>query len=362
MKVALWLPKYNVPIDDPCCYPLGFMYISAVLKRAGHDVVVFNNNLWPHSILALLKFDVVCLTGFDEFYHENTSVLAFCKRHNIHTVLGGAMATFGKLTADATIIGEGEESILAAIHSPGIFKSPVDINTLPWPDYEGFNINEYHRRHSNARYMGVLTSRGCPHNCTFCAHTCRFACRRLDDVFAEIDTYKTKYRLDMVVVNDNTLNASTGRFRQFCEGMLRKGLGWSAAIRLDNLDENLVQLAKASGLVYAVVGVESFKQEKLDAMNKKITVSQIEKGLDLLEKYHIGYHGNIILGFEGETNAEIAQEYADMKRRGYRTFPVLLQSFSGIAATADSTIDRKAFSAEFSEYIHSNGMYTYPEV
>ena len=32
MRIVLICHKYGVSIDDPCCYPLGFMYISAVLK------------------------------------------------------------------------------------------------------------------------------------------------------------------------------------------------------------------------------------------------------------------------------------------------------------------------------------------
>lgn len=336
------------------------MYMSSAIKGLGHNVTVFNNNLWQYDVSALLKFDVVCLTGFDEFKSENESIIELCRNNGVHTVIGGAMATFGKISADATVIGEGELAIADALHSKGIFQNPVDVNLITWPDYFGFGIEEYHRRH-DTRYMGVLTSRGCPHNCTFCAHTCRYSCRRLEAVFYEIECYHKLFKLDVLVVNDNTLNPSKGRFRNFCTGMKKFKLAWSAALRLDNLDEDLVKLAKDSGLYYAVVGVESFQQNKLDMMNKKITVEQIESGLELLEKHNINYHGNVLFGFDGETDADVQIEYEDMKRRKSRIFPTLLQSFSGIDAVASDKVNRSEYSKEFYKYVTDRGMYTYPE-
>ena len=161
MKVALWLPKYDVPLDDPCCYPLGFMYISSALKKAGHQVSVFNNNLWEYPIDVLNKYESVCFTGYEEFENNNRQVITHCQERGIHTVIGGGMATFGKITADSTVIGEGDIVADLAVKIKGNYSwRPSTLNTLPFPDYSGFGIEEYHRRHSH-RYMGVLTSRGC---------------------------------------------------------------------------------------------------------------------------------------------------------------------------------------------------------
>lgn len=358
MRVALWLPKYNVPLDDPCCYPLGFMYISSALKKAGYQVSVFNNNLWDYPIEVLNKYESVCLTGYEEFKEENQKLIGYCRDRGIHTVLGGGMATFGTQTADATVMGEGEGITNLAVKIKGLFNpAPPNLKLLPLPDYSGFGIDEYHRRHSH-KYMGVLTSRGCPHNCIFCAHTCKYRCRNLEDVFSEIDLYKSKYNLEMIVVNDNTLNASRGRFERFCKGMLGRGLAWSAALRLDNLDERLVRLAKDSGLVYAVVGVESFQQAKLDAMNKRITVQRMEESLLLLEKYQVKYHGNVIFGFDGETNEQIQAEFDDMKQRPWRVFPVYLRKFTGVDANPSN--HNSEFQEQFTKYTYERGMYCYP--
>jgi len=45
MNIVMILPKYSVSIHDPCCFPLGILYITAVLKRNGHNVKYLNFNI-----------------------------------------------------------------------------------------------------------------------------------------------------------------------------------------------------------------------------------------------------------------------------------------------------------------------------
>lgn len=325
--IALWVPKYNVVFDDPCCYPLGFMYISSVLKQAGHQVVVYNNNLRDYDENVLFDADVVCFTGFEEFMDENIRLSSRLRDRGIRTILGGAFASFLPAASsnhfDCVVVGEGEDAVLTALTTDGIISAPPPkLDTLPWPDYDGFGIDEYHRRR-DIRYMGVLTSRGCPHNCTFCSATCKFQTRTLNLVEDEIRFYVHRYGITVLVVNDNTLNTSKQRFYRFCDMVAPFGLKWSAALRLDNLDDEMMARAKSAGLCYSVVGVESFDQKKLDAMNKKITVEQIEKGLNLLQKYAINYTGNIIV----ESVEEVERHRAVIEK--YRLYPTGMMKVIG---------------------------------
>lgn len=367
MKVALILPRYSVSLNDPCCFPLGFMLISAVLRQAGHEVKVLNFNLYIYDLEAELEgMQAVLFTGFEEFTEFNTIVAAWCKERGIHTVIGGAMATFAADEMlkhfDAVVIGEGESVIETALCSCGIFKgTKPDLDSLPFPDYESFGIREYNERHS-INYIGVLTSRGCPHNCKFCAQTCIFQFRDLSGVFSEIDGYTVRYESTHIVFNDNTLNLHRGRFLAICEGMKERGLTWSAAVRVDKLDEEMVKAAKEGGCTYLVVGVESFNDAKLERMGKRITRNQITLALDLLHKHGIPYHGNILLGLPGETYAGIVAEVMDMPTK-YNVFPVLVQPFIGTEYQTRSITDKEAerLSAAFREYAESKGMSVYRE-
>jgi radical SAM superfamily enzyme YgiQ (UPF0313 family) len=285
MNLVLSLPKYGVDISDPCCFALGFMTISSVLKLQGHDVKVLNYNLWDYNFEDEIEnADAVLMTGFEEFLPTIKAQAKVCKDKGIQTILGGALATFKPLEmleyVDTVVIGEGETVLHEALTRKGVIygnepEKPC-IDNFPLPDYHGFGIDEYNRRHS-IRYMGVLTSRGCPYRCKFCVQTCNFQERNLSLVFEEIDGYKAEYGVEMIVFNDNTLNLRKERWMTLCEGMKERNIGWGAAIRVDNFDEEMAKAAKESGLSYLVVGVESFKQSKLDEMNKRIKTEQITR-------------------------------------------------------------------------------------
>ena len=354
MKICLVCYKYGVPLDDPCCYPLGFMYVSSVLKKQGHKVKVLNYNLWDYDFIEEIKDqDVVGFTGFEEFAKLIVRDSKICKELRIHTVLGGALATFLPKTmgkyVDQLCIGEFEET--------------SNIDQIPWPDYEGFGIEEYHKRHETC-FMGVLTSRGCPFNCSFCSQTCKFRLRSLGNVFGEITYYKLKHEIKTLIFYDNTFNFSKSRFMKICNWLKEKGLNWSASIRCDIFNEEMVIAAKESGCTYFVVGVESFNQEKLDKMNKRIKVKQVYKTLDLLEEYEIGYHGNILLGFEDESYEDIIREINLLPSK-YNVFPTLVQPFIGTGNGKNRLLTKaqeEFLSKEFESYINKKEMYQYPSL
>jgi anaerobic magnesium-protoporphyrin IX monomethyl ester cyclase len=239
-----------------------------------------------------------------------------------------------------------------------LFRS-MDIDKIPWPDYEGFGIDEYHKRH-NIRYMGVLASRGCPYSCTFCASVCKYRERSLDCVSEEIDSYIQRYRIEYLVVYDNTLNVTKDRFMSFCEMMKPKHLAWGAAIRADVFDDEMAKAFKDSGGQYFVVGIESFNQARLDKMNKMLRADQIWSTLNFLHKHDIGYHGNVIMGINGESMDDIVSEVESIPH-GYNVFPVLAQSFPGTRISSSLTPDqRDHINRLFTQYAQNSGKSVYP--
>jgi len=352
LNICLVCYKYGVPLDDPCCYPLGFMYVSSILKQDGHNVKVLNYNLFDYDFTKEVKDqDIVMFTGFEEFAKLIVRDAKICKEMGVYTMLGGALATYipeiMKKYVDQVFIGE--------------FPEKLKIDEIPWPDYAGFGIEQYHKRHES-RFMSVLTSIGCPYSCTFCTQVCEFQLRELENVFEEIEWYKSKYVVDTIVFNDNTFNTSKTRFMKVCKWMEDKELQWSASIRCDIFDEEMAKNAKESGCKYFVVGVESFKQEKLDKMNKKIKVKQIYKTLNLLHKYEIKYHGNILVGFEDESYKDIIEEINKIPVQ-YNVFPVLVQPFIGTKNGMNRKIskEQEEFLNElFLNYVKTKGMYQYP--
>jgi radical SAM superfamily enzyme YgiQ (UPF0313 family) len=262
---------------------------------------------------------------------------------------------------DSVVVGEGEGVLADTLEGTGIFYGKqLPWSEIPWPDYEGFGIDEYHKRHS-MKYMGVMTARGCPFRCSFCAQVCSYRERPLADVLEEIDHYRERYGIEMLVVCDNTLNVKKPRFMEFCDGMASRDMKWSAAIRTDRFDEQMAVAAKKSGCEYFVVGVESFVQRRLDMMGKKTFVADNVRTLNLLHKHGIKYHGNLLLGFEGETVSDVMAEFVSVPKQ-YNVFPALLQPFLGIKAKPGIFgKDREVLSRTFREFAEGRGMNCYPD-
>jgi radical SAM superfamily enzyme YgiQ (UPF0313 family) len=344
------------------------MYISAALKEQGHDVKVLNYNLWDYNFEKEIDgWDTVMFTGFEEFGPAIIRDAGICKNKGIRTVVGGALATFKPEDmikyVDIVVVGEGEGTVDYSLRGDHIVltSKKVNLDNMVLPDYEGFGIGEYHKRHKE-NYMGVLTSRGCPHHCTFCAQTCKFQMRNLNKVWAEIDEYKDKYGVKTIVFNDNTINTQKTRFVELCKGMMDRKLKWGASIRVDNFDEEMAFWSKKSGCIYLVVGVESFDQDKLDRMNKNVKVSDIHKALILLNSYKIPYHGNVLVGFEWETYEDIIREVKSIPTNS-SIYPCFVYPFVGTQNGASRNISNDQYAKlliRFEKRINSDGKYLYP--
>jgi radical SAM superfamily enzyme YgiQ (UPF0313 family) len=366
--------KYDLPLDDPCCYPLGFMYVSAMLKKMGHRVKVLNYNLFDYDLRAeLAGSDAAMFTGFEEFLGPIQRDAEICMDMGIRTILGGALATFVPESmrhfVTTVVIGEGEMELGKALEpmEDGLIHiikgEPPDLRDLPLPDYEGFGIAEYHRRH-RFRYMGVITARGCPNHCLFCAQTCVYQERPLDQVFFEIDLYRKRYGIGALVINDNTLNVSRERFLEICRRLKRRKINWTCALRVEPFDEEMARAAAESGCVYAVVGVESLKQENLDRMHKGVRAESILRTLDLLNDHGIEYHGNLLVGFEWQSYDDCAKEVASIPE-GYTLFPALVRPFVGTGCGRVRGITKSQagiLDKAFREYIEGEGKYLYPDL
>lgn len=367
MKTCFVIHKYGIPIEDPCVYPLGPMYISAALKDQGHEVKVLNYNLFEYDFLKEIQDqDAVLFTGFEEFKPLIIRDAERCSSLGIHTVLGGALATFFPTEmikyVDTVVVGEGEGVVGESLTKSGILIGyPPDLSLIPLPDYEGFGISEHHLRHTK-RYMGVLTSRGCPFRCTFCSQTCKFQMRDLSSVLEEVDKYIADYQVELIIFNDNTLNINKNRFMRICSEMNKRNIGWGASLRADLFDDEMAFASKNSGCQYVIVGIESFRQDRLNYLQKDITVEQITNTLDLLHKYDIDYHGNVLVGFNDQPLQDINYELSLIPDK-YKAMPCLVYPFAGTGEGVKRGITKeqvRGYEGVFKEYIESKGKYMYP--
>jgi anaerobic magnesium-protoporphyrin IX monomethyl ester cyclase len=352
MNILIVVPRYKPAVGDFYDFPLGLAYISAILKHNGFSVHVLNLNHVAGSLGDLITdwiehndIDVLCIGGLCVHYPHIREILTHAKtaKPGIITIAGGGLITaepelmIENLPLDFGIIGEGETTIIQIAQALDAGSDPADIpgviysrnNTIvktseraviddlgqiPFPDYDGFGIDFYldHQLPSDGYYMypydkprmlPIISSRSCPYNCTFCFHPLgqKYRRRPLDNFFDELHLLIDKYRINLLAVIDETLAASKGRVKDFCQLIKSCNIKWMTQLRVTAVDEEILEMLKDAGCYYISYGIESACNEILKSMKKFITLSDIEKALELTQKYQIGIQGNFLFSDREET-------------------------------------------------------------
>ncbi len=315
-------------------FPIGIAYVSASLKQAGFRVFTINLEFTEDALLALKEtivsnhIDVLCTGGLSYDCKKVIEVINAAREINprILTVVGGGIISADPLPAmrvldaDIGIIGEGEFTMRELAYAldndlpydniPGLIikkgnnephvitaRRPeiLDLDSLPFPDYDGFNYLEWASKSGAGLIVG---SRSCTHNCTFCFHTTgkKYRQRSLDNIFKEIAYQKERYNIKTISMSDELFASDKHRIHEFCERIQEYNMSWSIALRVCDIDADLLQKMKASGCVGVSYGLESADNSVLKSMRKMITVEQIKNALELSYDANINVTGGFIFG------------------------------------------------------------------
>ncbi|MBN2451169.1 MAG: radical SAM protein [Lentisphaeria bacterium] len=356
MNILVVVPRIVNKIGDWYPFPLGIAYISASLKQQGFPVFTLNLNSVEGTVPDLLQaaieahgIGLVATGGLTGQYGSIREILETAKRirPSLITVCGGGMITSAPehamealAWADYGVIGEGELicnslcSCLAAgkdiRHVAGVVyrdgtrfrqtsgtPAPVDLAGLPFPDYEGLGFADLSQSVPNIwglceyNTLPIVTSRSCPHHCTFCFHPSgqKYRERSLDSVFAEIDILKTRYGVKYLSIQDELFGHNKTRVREFCRRIQPYGIQWMAQFRVTDLSPEIVRHLKDAHCIVVGLGIESADNRVLRSMRKGITIEQSEKALQLVYEAGIGIQGVLIFGDVAETRKTAARTF-----------------------------------------------------
>src|SRR5579871_120787 len=352
MKILLVAPRFVESAGDFYQFPLGLGYISAVLKKNGHDVRCLNAN---HSSLALDELvdqsvrdftPDVCATGalspFMPQVQQIFTAARRAKREIINIAGGGVLSSDPEagpslMDIDAGVIGEGEDTIVDLCETlaghgdlsrvPGIVfphngkvkrtaarPAIMDLGSIPWPDYDGFgfgeqirneltNDNYFFHTSNTPRAIDMISSRSCPYYCTFCFHPSGkvYRERPLDDFFAELEFRVKRYNVNMVAIIDELFSLKKARLLEFCDRIKPFNVQWMVQLHVSSADENILERMKDSGCSYISYGIESMSQPVLVSMKKKSKTERIDDVLRRTYDRKIGIQGNLIFGDTAET-------------------------------------------------------------
>lgn len=328
--------------------PIGLLYIAAVLKNNGYEVVVYNQDLhhYPDSHLTEYldknKFDIICLSVIGGYYQYrkllSISAAINTSKNRPFYVIGGHGPSpepeyfFKKSNADAIVIGEGEESILELFKAIGNKTSLAnikgiayqnnnktiinerreliqDLDTIPMPAYDLFPIEHYRLLRMphvvNSDFvMPMLSGRGCIFECNFCYRLDKgFRARSDESIVEEIKFLKKTYGITYIAFMDELLMSSVKRVESLCKAFIHEQLNikWDCNGRLNFAKPDLLKLMKKAGCVFINYGIEAYDDEALKVMKKCLTTKQIKEGIEATLASGISPGYNILFGNIGET-------------------------------------------------------------
>lgn len=151
---------------------------------------------------------------------------------------------------------------------------------------------------------GILTSVGCPFQCTYCAARNRgWKTRSPKNCVEELKQAKKKYKIVSFEVLDDAFNVDKNRVLEFCRLVKPLKLRWICAngLRADLFDEEQAKAMAGSGCDSVAFGVESIDNEVLKKVKKGETIQQIEKAVDIAKRYFRNITGFFIIGLPGSS-------------------------------------------------------------
>ncbi len=338
--------------------PMGLLYVGTSAARRGYEVNILDANNYesPARFWQRVEDEAAeaLAVGLSVMTAQVRSAIAISRRlrqlrPSLPIIWGGIHPTMypAQVAAapyvDYAVRREGETTILellAAIES-GVVpeavdglafradgrvvltaeRAPEDIDLLPPPRWELCeSVREVGDMAEVARRTGVglpiLTSRGCPHRCTFCINPVlgiRYRFRRaglvLDDLQAIVSL-----GVDRISFFDEDLFANRPRLQQVLDGIRERGLSfrWFASTRVDyfrpeRMTPELLARIKESGCQQLGFGAESGSRRVLEALKKDIVPEDTLNAARMLNQAGIDATFSFMVGLPGEEAEDVRQ-------------------------------------------------------
>ena len=349
--VALVNPPYPVEAPQAIFLPLGISYLTAVLEEKGYSVDVVDCQTTRPTQKDLedkfkaLNPDIIGVTAATLTYLPALDILKAAKTAlpNVTTMIGGPHvtvvdeATFtDSPNVDIVVRGEGEQTMLelARLASEGNLKNPSqvtgitfkhnnqvihnpdrpfieDLDSLPHPAHKHFDVTRY--KILGKTYLPIITSRGCPAHCTFCAayKMCGrgFRARSPTKVVDELEWLRDEFGAGAFAFYDDTFTFDVNRAIAICDEMQKRkiNLPWDCRTRVDRVSKELLAKLHKSGCQLIHFGVESGNQQMLNQMRKGTTVELNAKAIKLAKQAGISAAISLVIGYPGETPEQLQQ-------------------------------------------------------
>ena len=333
-------PSFYGPPDDAASrrtsadfvtMPYGLLSLAAQGLRAGHEVKALNLSALPwrqvEELLGNLEADLYglsCFTGNRRGVDWTSQVIRRC-HPNAHITVGGPHVTALPSQTlehwsaiDTVVVGEGEQTFLELASRLETGLSIEDLPGAAWRDALGrIQLGPPRERIRDLDSLApvqehfathvLLTSRGCPGQCTFCGSKVmwgrRVALHSAQYTLSVLERLLPKLNPKVIFFKDDTFTVNRARSLAICRGIRQRGLNflWSCDSRADALDEEVLREMRLAGCQQIALGVESGSPEILANIKKRISLDQVRQATQAAKKYGLRVRYYMMAGNRGET-------------------------------------------------------------
>ena len=253
---------------------------------------------------------------------------------------------------DVCVLGEGEETIVElaeAVDRGSAFGGIAglrlrghdgnvstaartrirELDEIPWPAWDMVPLEKYLDNGlgcgvNRGRSMPMVATRGCPYQCTFCSNpemwTTRWYARDPGKVLDEIRTYQERYGATNFDFYDLTAIVKRDWIIRFTNMILERKMVFTwqlpSGTRSEAIDDEVSRLLYASGCRNMSYAPESGSPEVLERIKKVVKLDRLEHSVRGAVRHGLNVKLNIIMGFPGETRAQLSQTVRFLARMG----------------------------------------------
>jgi len=369
-------------------YPLGLLYLAASLEKAGFEAEILDarkcakpqkislpgklsylnsfytkeNNLFLHykhfgmlyeeiaKCAAAASPDAICISSMFTPYVEEVIDTARAIKKVLTTtpiIAGGHHASvdpnslLNSGVIDKVIIGEGENKLPAVIASPSRVPRgeaiPMDLNLLPLPARHLISSDRYKLGKKN--YTMILTSRGCPHRCSFCSvHTVcgtEHRTRNIDGIINEIEECVKHFKIEAFDFQDDNLLFDSDRIKILFENIILKFEGKiellaSNGLNVSSLDDELLHLMKRAGFRKLDIALGTGAVPSRRNLQRPESIAKYETVLQAANSIGIPVTTYIILGIPTQPLEEMRETIEHLKTKNTLIAPSIFYNVPGM--------------------------------
>lgn len=320
----------------------GLLTLATIIHRKVDDVLIYSESISKILWDDVFSADIIFISIFTFNANRGYELADYIRSHsNSIIVFGGLHATLcyeeASLHGDYVLVGEGDELIPEFIEYisngkhedslsgclgvayrkdgktifTGKRNPPSNIDVIP----DRSLMYRYKKMAGhNTLWPQVHASRGCPHNCDYCALVCAFGRsvrvrspqNIVEDIKQAIDFYDSgHHRLaKMLWITDDNFFANREWAVRVLNAIVDSGIQYQFTIQARyevGFDDEMLLLLKKAGFIEIAMGIEFLEDEAFENYSKESSYAQIKASVQNIQKHGLRVRGLFIVGADNHT-------------------------------------------------------------